>query len=60
MAEELYQKLTGGESVHLTNWPTVIAGSANTQNAATPIPKALYIFCDRHVNLFMVFIIQLK
>ncbi len=23
MAEELYQKLTGGESVHLTNWPEV-------------------------------------
>ena len=23
MAEELYQKLTGGESVHLSNWPTV-------------------------------------
>jgi len=27
MAEELYQKLTGGESVHLTDWPEV--GHAN-------------------------------
>ncbi len=27
MAEELYQKLTGGESVHLTDWPKV--GHAN-------------------------------
>jgi isoleucyl-tRNA synthetase len=27
MAEELYQKLTGGESVHLTDWPQV--GNAN-------------------------------
>jgi isoleucyl-tRNA synthetase len=27
MAEELYRKLTGGESVHLTDWPEV--GSAN-------------------------------
>lgn len=27
MAEELYQKMTGGESVHLTDWPT--AGNVN-------------------------------
>ncbi|HWT40315.1 MAG TPA: isoleucine--tRNA ligase [Dongiaceae bacterium] len=29
MAEELYQKLTGGESVHLTNWPEL--GHVNEQ-----------------------------
>jgi len=29
MAEELYQKMTGGESVHLQNWPT--AGAVNNQ-----------------------------
>jgi len=42
LAEELYQKLTGGESVHLENWPQVghvnellVQDMANTREAIT-------------------------
>lgn len=35
LAEELYQKLTGGESVHLLDWPTVGAIDSSIESAMT-------------------------